>query len=102
MCLLHTYNRELLLKPGMTATAEIETGKVNNALLVPNPALRFIPADYIVKRRRRPRPAADWGAFGGGGRGMLKPHDLKLGSTNGLFTVVLSATSSPRQAGDRQ
>ena len=37
-------NSDLLIRPGMTATAEIVVQQVNNALLVPNPALRFSPA----------------------------------------------------------
>ena len=36
-------NSELLLRPGMTATADILVKKVKNALLVPNVALRFSP-----------------------------------------------------------
>jgi len=36
-------NAELLLRPGMTATAEIRTSEVTNALLVPNAALRYRP-----------------------------------------------------------
>jgi HlyD family secretion protein len=36
-------NNEGLLKPGMTATATIETGRRENVLRVPNMAFRFIP-----------------------------------------------------------
>ena len=36
-------NRDLLLRPGMTATAEISAKTVKDALLVPNEALRFVP-----------------------------------------------------------
>jgi HlyD family secretion protein len=36
-------NSEGLLKPGMTATATIETGRRENVLRVPNMAFRFIP-----------------------------------------------------------
>jgi HlyD family secretion protein len=38
-------NSELLLRPGMTATAEITVEEVAGALLVPNAALRFAPAE---------------------------------------------------------
>lgn len=37
-------NREMLLRPGMTATAEVTVLALKNALLVPNTALRFVPA----------------------------------------------------------
>ncbi len=36
-------NTDLALRPGMTATADITVRKVENALLVPNAALRFTP-----------------------------------------------------------
>jgi len=36
-------NTSLLLRPGMTATAEIITNQLNDVLLVPNVALRFVP-----------------------------------------------------------
>ena len=36
-------NSELLLRPGMTATAEITVQQLRDVLLVPNAALRFVP-----------------------------------------------------------
>ena len=41
--LLSVDNSDLVLRPGMTATAEITTRKLQNVLLVPNGALRFSP-----------------------------------------------------------
>ncbi|HWE20862.1 MAG TPA: efflux RND transporter periplasmic adaptor subunit [Hyphomicrobiaceae bacterium] len=40
---LSTDNSELLLRPGMTATAELAVQRVEQALLIPNAALRFSP-----------------------------------------------------------
>lgn len=40
---LTTDNTELLLRPGMTATAEIVVEKVDDAVTIPNAALRFSP-----------------------------------------------------------
>ena len=40
---LNVDNSDLSLRPGMTATADITINKVENAILVPNAALRFIP-----------------------------------------------------------
>lgn len=40
---LSVANPDGVLKPGMTATASIITNSIKNALLVPNPALRFTP-----------------------------------------------------------
>lgn len=42
--LLSVDNSELLLRPGMTATINITTQRVEDALLVPNNALRFTPS----------------------------------------------------------
>ncbi len=41
--LLVVDNKDLSLRPGMTATAEIVVKTVENTLLVPNAALRFVP-----------------------------------------------------------
>jgi HlyD family secretion protein len=40
---LNIDNSELLLRPGMTATAEIKITEIQDALLVPNAALRYTP-----------------------------------------------------------
>jgi HlyD family secretion protein len=55
-------NTELMIRPGMTATAEIVVQQVEDALLVPNAALRFSPASQGDKKgpgflqRLLPRP----------------------------------------------
>jgi HlyD family secretion protein len=55
-------NTELMIRPGMTATAEIVVQEVEDALLVPNAALRFSPASQDSKKgpgflqRLLPRP----------------------------------------------
>lgn len=43
--LLDIDNSDLLLRPGMTATAEIEVVEIADALLVPNAALRYRPPE---------------------------------------------------------
>ncbi len=54
-------NAQLLLRPGMTATATITVKEVKNALLVPNAALRFTPStgtsssDRTLLQRLMPR-----------------------------------------------
>lgn len=44
-CILAVDNSDLLLRPGMTASAEIVTFEVKDAVLVPNSALRFTPSE---------------------------------------------------------
>jgi HlyD family secretion protein len=43
--ILDVANDDLVLRPGMTATATITTATVHDALLVPNAALRFVPEE---------------------------------------------------------
>lgn len=45
-------NTELLLRPGMTATAEIRVAEVKDALLVPNAALRYRPPSDDAEPQR--------------------------------------------------
>jgi HlyD family secretion protein len=46
-------NTELVLRPGMTATAEIVVEELKEALVVPNAALRFQPALQQTVQQRR-------------------------------------------------
>lgn len=66
--LLKVDNAELLLRPGMTATADIVVRTVDAALLVPNAALRYSPPE-----------ARDTG--GGGLLGMLRPPGMRAATT---------------------
>ncbi|MFO7667330.1 MAG: efflux RND transporter periplasmic adaptor subunit [Desulfobacterales bacterium] len=43
--IMNVDNSELLLRPGMTATANIVINKIENSVLVPNAALRFTPPE---------------------------------------------------------
>lgn len=43
LTILNVDNSDLSLRPGMTATADIEVQRVENALLIPSAALRFSP-----------------------------------------------------------
>ncbi len=82
-----------LLKPGMTATAEIEADSIKDALIIPNAAIRFVPPDDVKKGAPPPPPALNginaarvWTVNGK----ILKPHDLRLGATDGRSTQILS------------
>ena len=48
-------NSDLSLRPGMTATADIIVKKVENAILVPNAALRFTPPEPEQQDSKRSR-----------------------------------------------
>jgi HlyD family secretion protein len=96
-------NKERLLQPGMTATAEITVTQVTDALLVPNAALRFTPPAAAQQpagggfrllprppgAQRRDRSNEDapphvWTETGG----ELKALDVTVGATDGKVTVV--------------
>jgi HlyD family secretion protein len=115
---LQVDNSELLLRPGMTATADIVVKQIGDALLVPNAALRFEP----------PGPEAAAASEGGGGFSLLPrpPHATKAhtqprldkpsdrvwtlrdgrpvplsvvtGSTNGIVTEILAGEVAPGMA----
>jgi HlyD family secretion protein len=88
-------NPALFLKPGMTATAEIVTGQSKDALLVPNSALRFVPPQASVGVVPPAPVGPDVGRVWIEKSGKLVPHDLKLGSTNGLLTKIVSGDLKP-------
>lgn len=50
---LNVDNTDLLLRPGMTATADITVQKFNDVLLVPNAALRFAPPVQSIEQPSR-------------------------------------------------
>lgn len=97
--LIDVDNPDLALRPGMTATIMFEVAKVEDALRVPNAALRFNP---------RYNPAEiDWNRPGRGQ--VIKPRvyqlvneqlvevPVELGLNDGAFTQV---TSEKLKAGD--
>ena len=91
---LEVDNREALLRPGLTATAEVLTAQVNNALEVPNGALRFTPPS-IPLDKIPPVPAAPNGEQPGRVWVMVdgkapEPRDLIIGKSDGRLTEVLS------------
>lgn len=55
---LEVENPDMLLRPGMTATANIRTVSLKDTLLVPNTALRFKPSDATAQK------PASMGMFG--------------------------------------
>jgi len=56
--ILSAENKDLLLRPGMTATAEIVVKKLSDVLLIPNSALRFSPSPVELARyTEKPNPA---------------------------------------------
>ncbi|MBC8126270.1 MAG: efflux RND transporter periplasmic adaptor subunit [Gloeobacteraceae cyanobacterium ES-bin-144] len=82
-------NDDLSLRPGMTATAEIEVAKKESILLVPNSALRFDPSliDALGKKPETQRTLVQSLSPGGGRRWSQNMPAIKL-PTRGKGTSV--------------
>lgn len=109
---LSVSNEDLLLMPGMTATADIVTSRFANVLLVPNAALRFTPPVDAPKRNSGsmlafggpPRlPPKTQRAKGPAGQqtvhvlrdGVPVPVSVRTGATDGRNTQVLEGELTP-------
>ena len=111
---LTVQNPNLILRPGMTATAEIITNEVKGALLVPNAALRFKPPSTAKKttafgismgpqRTARVKQSKIWVGtqqpiYVLDANGAPQAVQVTAGSSNGTVTAV---TSSELKAGDK-
>jgi HlyD family secretion protein len=118
-------NSDLSLRPGMTATADITVQKVQDAILVPNAALRFTPQvqekgappnqGSVVNRlfpRRHGAPSSSGHRQGGKGAGAMKKQQrvwtlqdgkpvaipVTPGATDGVMTEIKSGDVAPGMA----
>jgi len=85
-------NSAMLLRPGMTATAEITTATRRDALLVPNSALRFTPPGHAAGPGEN--GARVWVLRGG----RPEPVTVRTGLSDGRDTVIVEGAVHP---GDR-
>jgi HlyD family secretion protein len=116
---LQVTNTDLLLRPGMTATATIEAGGVDDALLAPNAALRFTPAAPATPKRtafsirppdaRQPTVKQERG-IGEGSRqtlyvleddDTLRAVEVVTGPSDGRFTAVTPTEADSLAPGAR-
>lgn len=109
---LEVDNSERLLRPGMTATAEITVQQVKNAVLIPNAALRFTPP----QRAEQPpggllsalMPMRRFGSRPSGPnervktsrvyelvKGLPEPIEVGVGPTDGTWTVLRKGEVAP-------
>ncbi len=92
-------NRELKLKPGMTANVKIEIAKRTNALRIPNAALRFRPTNEVFAALKQ-EPPAEANAFAGGrgGRGGAGGGQPSAGSGGNQTSRTLPMPGAPDAA----
>jgi HlyD family secretion protein len=110
-------NSDLLLRPGMTATADIVVKKITNAVLIPSAALRFMPPVQEEKKSSGglvssilPHPPSQGNKeLGDNGNkkqqrvwtlkdGQLSAVSVTIGSANGGMTEILSGDIKPGTA----
>ncbi len=112
---LSVENTDRLLRPGMTATAAIVVARLEDALQVPNAALRFTPPQVLQDQSSSgggliglimPRRPAGSGQEGSAATnsiwvlrdGVATEVTVTAGETNGRHTAVLSDDLSPGDA----
>ncbi|MBL8405338.1 MAG: efflux RND transporter periplasmic adaptor subunit [Dechloromonas sp.] len=88
-------NPELILLPGMTAYVSIGVQKRPGALLVPNAALRFKPADAAGKKEGDAGKAAGGGQGNGGPAGGQGGKAKKRDSQSGTVYVLADGEIKP-------
>jgi HlyD family secretion protein len=113
--LLEIDNSDLLIRPGMTATAEIVVNQVTDALLVPNAAMRFTPVsaspqsqgsllDRLLPRppRRAVTPPSTQAARDSTSRtiwvlqnGLPVEVSVEIGDTDGRRTEIVKGELAP-------
>jgi HlyD family secretion protein len=84
-------NRELLLKPGMTANVSIQVRKFENVLRIPNAALRYRPSEPRKEGdgRKDGKEAPGQRIFIPGKNGKPVAVPVKTGVSDGILTVLL-------------
>jgi HlyD family secretion protein len=89
-------NKQLKLKPGMTANVKIEIAKRTNALRIPNAALRFRPTNEMFAAFKQ-EPPPEMAAFGGtgGGRGGRGGAPAGVEPTSPAAQAPTPAASAP-------
>lgn len=88
--LLQVDNSELLLRPGMTATATIVADVREDVLAVPNAALRFAPPTLGPDQAAKPGDRRVWVLEGGEPR----PVVVKTGVSDGRLTELRDSSLS--------
>lgn len=86
---LSVSNPDLLLRPGMTATAEILIEETTEVLLVPNRSLRFLPPEERVAQL-----AAEGDNVWVLENGQPRPVPVAIGLSDGEFTEIKSDSLS--------
>ena len=86
-------NKDLKLKPGLTANVTIFTLEKNNVLAAPAKALRFMPNEALLSEGQKIEDVEAatkvWTLDGN----TFKAHAVETGTTNGITTEIVSGIS---------
>lgn len=87
-------NKDLKLKPGLTANVTIFTLEKNNVLAVPAKALRFHPNDALLQKGESIDDCEGdhklWTKDGN----VFKAHKVEVGTSNGVLTEITSGIAA--------
>ena len=87
-------NKDLKLKPGLTANVTIYTLEKNDVLAAPAKALRFIPNEALLSKDQKIEDVEAktkvWTLEGN----TFKAHAVEVGTTNGMLTEIVSGISA--------
>jgi HlyD family secretion protein len=86
-------NKNLKLKPGLTANVTIYTLEKNDVLAAPAKALRFVPNEALLSKDQQIEDVEAktkvWTLEGN----VFKAHAVQVGTTNGMLTEIISGIS---------
>ncbi len=86
-------NKDLKLKPKLTANVNIFTKEVHNVLSVPSKALHFTPAKETINKGEKIKDCNGLNKVWKKEGNVLKAYPVKVGMTNGIRTQILGGIS---------
>ena len=83
-------NKELKLKPGLTANVTIFTMEKNDVMAVPSKALRFIPTEALLEKGQTISDCEGDHKVWTLEDNTFKAHKVEIGTSNGVMTEIIS------------
>ena len=83
-------NKDLKLKPGLTANVTIFTMEKNDVMAVPSKALRFIPTEALLEKGQTISDCEGDHKVWTLENNTFKAHKVEIGTSNGVMTEIIS------------
>ena len=83
-------NKDLKLKPGLTANVTIFTMEKNDVMSVPSKALRFIPTEALLEKGQSISDCEGEHKLWTLEDNTFKAHKVEIGTSNGMVTEIIS------------